>query len=178
MRSHSIISLATAALCFFSAQAVEPIIVEEDHPLINDPDVLQAMEIFMGMSPEERQETIKGLMDAVGDDPVKREEMATIISKLPALEQEQLLNSPAGLKSSLKQMVQDDEFARARQDAKQQLGGVSWEFFVENEAAILEATIAGGQLSAEDAATFKTDKKAWMEQLRVIWEDVGTKQEL
>ena len=156
-----------------------PILVDEEHPLLNDPEVLAAMEIFMGMAPDERASTIKGLMEAVGDDPQKRAEMELIISKLPALDEETLKNSPAGVHSSLKQMIQDDEFARAQRDARQQLDGVSWEFFVENRAAILDATIQSGQLSAEDAARFKTDDEAWMEQLRVIWEDVAkSKQEL
>ena len=150
-----------------------PILVDEEHPLLNDPEVLAAMEIFMGMAPEERASTIKGLMDAVGDDPQKRAEMEFIISKLPALDEETLKNSPAGVHSSLKQMIQDDEFAKAQRDARQQLDGVSWEFFVENRAAILDATIQSGRLSAEDAARFKTDDEAWMEQLRVIWEDVA-----
>ena len=156
-----------------------PILVDEEHPLLKDPEVLAAMEIFMGMAPDERASTIKGLMEAVGDDPQKRAEMELIISKLPALDEETLKNSPAGVHSSLKQMIQDDEFARAQRDARQQLDGVSWEFFVENRAAILDATIQSGQLSAEDAARFKTDDEAWMEQLRVIWEDVAkSKQEL
>lgn len=150
-----------------------PILVDEEHPLLNDPEVLAAMEIFMGMAPEERASTIKGLMEAVGDDPQKRAEMELIVSTLPALDEETLKNSPAGVHSSLKQMIQDDEFAKAKNDARQQLDGVSWEFFVENQAAILDATIQSGQLSAEDAARFKTDDEAWMEQLRVIWEDVA-----
>mmetsp|Transcript_4295 Transcript_4295/g.12119 ORF Transcript_4295/g.12119 Transcript_4295/m.12119 type:complete len:187 (-) Transcript_4295:220-780(-) len=155
-----------------------PILVDEEHPLLNDPEVVAAMEIFMGMAPEERASTIKGLMEAVGDDPQKRAEMELIISKLPALDEEMLKNSPAGAHSSLKQMIQDDEFAKAQKDARQQLDGVSWEFFLENQAAILDATIQSGQLSPEDAARFKTDDEAWLKQLRVIWEDVAKKQEL
>ena len=165
------------ALCHLSkSYAAEPIIIEDDHPLLNDPEALQAMEIFMGMSPEEREETIRGLMEAVGDDPKARAEMELIISKLPALDAEQV--SGGKLASSLKQMVQDDEFAKARQNAKKQLDGTSWEFFLENEEAILEATLAGGQLRPEDAALFKTDKDAWLKQLRVIWEDVAKREEL
>ncbi len=170
--------LVVVALCqsFLVAYAAEPIIIEEDHPLLNDPEALQAMEIFMGMSPEEREDTIRGLLDAVGDDPKARAEMELIISKLPALEAEQVADGK--LASSLKQMVQDDELAKARQNAKKQMGGVSWEYFLENEEAILEATIAGGQLRPEDAALFKTDKNAWLKQLRIIWEDVAKSDEL
>ncbi|KAL7457245.1 hypothetical protein ACHAWC_008763 [Mediolabrus comicus] len=121
------------------------------------------MEIFMAMSPEEREITIHNLLEAVGDDPKARAEMELIISKLPALEAEQAAGN---------------EFAKAKHNAKKQLDGTSWEFFVENQDAILEATIAGGQLSAEDTALFKTNKKAWLKQLRVIWEDVVQNQEL
>mmetsp|Transcript_31978 Transcript_31978/g.54572 ORF Transcript_31978/g.54572 Transcript_31978/m.54572 type:complete len:181 (+) Transcript_31978:74-616(+) len=175
---HLALAIVMAALCQLRlvAHAAEPIIIDEDHPLLNDPEALQAMELFMGMSPEEREDTIRGLMEAVGDDPKARAEMELIISKLPALTEEQVAGGK--LKSSLKQMIQDDEFARARQDAKRQIGGTKWEFFLENEEAILEATIASGQLSAEDAALFKTDKKAWLKQLRVIWEDVAKREEL
>lgn len=151
--------------------------VEEDHPLLNDPEVLQAMELFMGMSATEREETIRGLMEAVGDDPAKRAEMEFIISKLPAVEREQIKNSPGGRTSStLKQMVHDDEVAKAKQNARRQLDGTTWETFWENQEAILEATIQGGQLSPEDAARFKTDEKAWEEQLRVIFEDLGKRE--
>ena len=158
----------------------DPIMIEDDHPLLeNDPELLQAMEIFMAMSSEEREDTIRNLMVAVGDDPAKKAEMEYLISKLPELSNEQLANSVDGkTASSLKHLVQDDEFAKARQDAKRQLDGMSWEFFVQNEAAILEATLAGGQLSPEDAALFKTDRDAWLRQLRVIWEDVAGKGEL
>lgn len=180
MKLPFVLALVFVAVCnqFTPSYAAGPIVIEDDHPLLNDPEALQAMEIFMGMSPEEREETIRGLMEAVGDDPKAKADMELIISKLPALDAEQVKNSDAGLQSSLKQMVQDDEFAKARRDARQQLDGTSWEFFVQNADAILEATIAGGQLSPEDAATFKTDRKAWLKQLRVIWEDVAKKQEL
>ena len=176
-------NLAVAATIIFVGQlcsfqvayaADPPIVIDESHPLLNDPEALQAMEIFMAMSPEEREITIHNLLEAVGDDPKARAEMELIISKLPALEAEQV----AGSESSLKKLIQEDEFAKAKHNAKKQLDGTSWEFFVENQDAILEATIAGGQLSAEDAALFKTDKTAWLKQLRVIWEDVVQKQEL
>jgi hypothetical protein len=176
-------NLAIAATIIFFGQlcslqvahaADPPIVIDESHPLLNDPEALQAMEIFMAMSPEEREITIHNLLEAVGDDPKARAEMELIISKLPALEAEQV----SGSESNLKKLIQEDEFAKAKHNAKKQLDGTSWEFFVENQDAILEATIAGGQLSAEDAALFKTDKKAWLKQLRVIWEDVVQNQEL
>eukprot|EP00566_Odontella_aurita_P026334 CAMPEP_0113554378 /NCGR_PEP_ID=MMETSP0015_2-20120614/16117_1 /TAXON_ID=2838 /ORGANISM="Odontella" /LENGTH=186 /DNA_ID=CAMNT_0000455515 /DNA_START=225 /DNA_END=785 /DNA_ORIENTATION=- /assembly_acc=CAM_ASM_000160 len=158
------------------ASAADPIRVSEDHPLLNDPDLLGSMEIFMGMSPEEREETIRALMEKVGDDPEKRAEMQLLLSKLPAMDGELLKNSPAGIQSDLKQMVHDDEFSKAKKDARQMLGGTKWEFFLENQAEILESVIASGQISPEQAAQFRTDKEAWIRQLRVIWEDVAKKE--
>lgn len=150
-----------------------------DDPLLKDPDLLASLEIFMGMSPAEREEAIRGLMDAVGDDPQKRAEMEDLLKKLPALDAEQLKNSPGGnVHSSIQQMVHDDEIAKAKQDARKMLDGTTWEFFWENQEAILESTIASGQLSAEDAALFKADTRAWKKQLRVIFDDLTGKQEL
>ncbi|KAL3911519.1 MAG: hypothetical protein SGARI_001608 [Bacillariaceae sp.] len=147
--------------------AEDPLIIEDDHPLLqNDPQLLMAMETFMAMSAQEREDTIQKLLDAVQDDPKAVAEMELLISKLPALEKEQVSS-----KSNLKELVHDDELAKARQDAKQQMGGTSWEFFLENQEVILEATIAGGQLRPEDVALFKSDKSAWLKQLRLIWED-------
>lgn len=170
-----------AGLCWRPTTSADPImdqiILEEDHPL-NDPDLLQAMEIFMGMSPSEREEAIHGLMDAIGDDPKKHADMEYLIKQLPALDAEHLKTSPAGMHSNLEQMVQDDEVAKAKKDARQILDGTTWEFFWVNQAAILENTIASGQLSPADAARFMTDEDAWKKQLRIIWEDVTSQQEL
>jgi len=145
--------------------------MEEDHPLANDPELLDAMEIFMGMSPTEREETIRGLMKAVGDDPEKRKEMEYIISQLPAMEQDQI--NAGGGDSSLKQMIQDDENAKAKEAARKQLDGMSWEDFWANQAVILDNVIANGDLRPEDAILFKTDEEAWKATLRRMWEDLA-----
>jgi len=152
-----------------------------DDPLLKDPDLLSSLEIFMGMSPKEREETIKDLMSSVKTKEQKKE-MKDLLDKLSAMDVEQLQNSPTGVKSSIKQMIQDDEIAKAKHNARQMLDdknlgdGDSWKFFLDNEAQILEATIQGGQLTTEQIATFKTDKDAWKKQLRVIWEDINAKE--
>lgn len=85
-----------------------------------------------------------------------------------------------GVQSSIKLMIQDDEIAKAKHNARQMLDdknlGDSWKFFLDNEAQILEATIQSGQLTTEQIATFKTDEDAWKKQLRVIWEDINAKE--
>ena len=150
----------------------------KDDPLLKDPALLASLEIFMGRSPAEREEAVQGLMKAAGDDPTTRAEMADLLEKLSALDAEQLANSPGGAHSSLQQMVQDDEIAKAKRNARRMLDGTTWEAFWENQEAILESTIASGQLSAEDATRFRTDEEAWKNQLRIIFDDLAGKEEL
>lgn len=124
------------------------------------------MEIFVGMSPEEREETIRDLMATVGDDEDKRREMETLIKMLPEME------SNDSSSSSLKQMIRDDEIAKAKHQASEMLDGSDWGSFWGNQEEILEAVVASGQLRPEDAALFKTDEEAWKKQLRIIWDDL------
>mmetsp|Transcript_24206 Transcript_24206/g.26730 ORF Transcript_24206/g.26730 Transcript_24206/m.26730 type:complete len:180 (-) Transcript_24206:166-705(-) len=159
-------------VAFMPSQLInaEIIEIEEDHPLFTDPDLLGAMEIFMGMSTEERGKAIQGLMDTIGDDPQKRKEMELIISKLPAVEQEQIVKR--GQAGNLNDMIQADEFAKAKHEAKKKLGGIEWESFWAMQEEVLESVIASGQVSPEDAARFKTDEEAWKKQLKTIWLDL------
>ena len=143
-------------LCVFPTSSAQP------EKLADDKELLNAMEMFMGMSAKEREETIQGLMMAVGDDPAKKAEMEALIKMLPNLDDN----------SNLQQMIHDDEIAKAKKEAKRQLGGSDWESFWANQAEILENVLASGQLSPEDAALFKTDEEAWKRQLRIIWEDL------
>ena len=150
-----------------------------DDPLLKDPDLLASLEIFLGMSPEEREDTIKDLMESVKTKEQKKE-MKDLLDKLSAMDAEQLQNSPTGVQSSIKQLIRDDEVAKAKQNARQMLNdknlGDSWKFFLDNEEQILAATIQSGQLTPEQIATFRTDKDAWKKQMRVIWEDLNAKE--
>lgn len=130
--------------------------------LVNDLELLNAMELFMGMSADEREDTIQGLLKAVGEDPTKKAEMETLIQMLPQLDDT----------STLQQMIQDDTMAKAKRTARQQLDGTDWESFWAMQEQILEATLASGQISPKDAARFKTDEEAWKDQLRIIFDDL------
>ena len=180
MRRSTLALLAAMTTCRlpWPVRADPPIVIEDDHPLLTDPDLPAALETFLGMSPEEREEAMQGLLAAVGDDPVQRAEMERLLATLPAMNEEQLKGSHSSLYYSLNKMDRGDEVAQARENARQTMGGVTWDFFVENQAAILEATIADGQLSAEDAARFRTDGAAWLKQLRVIYDDIKGHAEL
>lgn len=132
------------------------------HDLMDDPVLLNAMEIFMAMSAQERYETIQGLMEAAGHDPAKRAEMETLIKMLPQMEDT----------GNLYELIQEDEFRKAQHEARKQIDGQDWDSFWAMQAAILDATIASGQLTPEQVATFKTDEQAWKAQLKVIYDDL------
>lgn len=134
-----------------------------DEPVVvDDKELLSAMEIFVGMSKEEREDTIRGLMERVGDDPVKRAEMEGLLKLLDKDNSD----------SNLKEMVYEDEIAKAKAEARRQLDGTDWKSFWAKQAEILETVLASGQLSPEDAARFKTDEDAWKTQLKIIWDDL------
>lgn len=143
---------------------------------LDDPELLGAMETFMAMSPPEREEIIEGLLATAGDDPGKKAEIEALIDMLPAMEIEQL-KSGGGGKSRIKELIEEDEIRAAKQEAKRQLDGTSWDSFWANQAEILDSVLAGGQLSPQDAARFKTDEEAWRKQLRIIWEDLQLPQQ-
>jgi hypothetical protein len=156
----------------FSCLLWAPIPAAETAPhknLVDDPALLNAMEIFMGMSAQERYETMHGLMEAVGHDPSKRAEMETLIKMLPQMDYDD--DNDASV-TSLRQMIHDDEMRKAQHEAQRQVEGQDWESFWAMQADILEATIASGQLTPEQAADFKTDEDAWKAQLRIIFDDL------
>jgi len=153
--------LFVVSLCSMTTHAAEVRTIDSA-AILKDTELLEAMEIFVGMSAAEREEAITGLMAKVGDDPKKQAEMDFLLKKVSEMEDS----------GSLKQMVQDDEIAKAKREAARQLDGSNWESFWEMQAQILEATLESGQLSPEDAARFKTDEDAWKKQLRTIWDDL------
>lgn len=133
--------------------------------LKNDPELLAAMEIFAGMSPEEMEETMNELKEMLGNDP---ETLAAINEVMEEMKQ----MDAADIKSSLEQMVADDEVAKATQDALKLIHKSSWETIWEKQADILDAVIQSGQISAEDAALFKSDQDKWEMELRFIWNEL------
>jgi hypothetical protein len=139
----------------------------------DDPEVLEAMEIFAGMSPEEMEETIKELMLAVDDDPEMQAKFQEILEILiPQMQQEE---QDSGVGSNLREMVEDDEVAAATQDAVRSLGNLHWESLWEQQEDILEAVIASGKITPDAAVVFKTEELMWEQQLRHIWEEMQKK---
>lgn len=141
-------------------QAVE----EAPETMSIDDAVLQALEIFEGMSPEEMEETIVELMQMVGDeDPETKADLQALLDELlPQIKST----------SNLHQMVQDDELAVATQDALKMLKGSSWDEIWAQQEVILEGVLASGHLTAEDAARLRSDEEAWKDELMFIWEQL------
>lgn len=154
--------LATLAFLVIFLLAGDHVRAQQNIPLEDDAELLSAMEIFMSMSGKEREEAITDLMAAVENDPAKKAEMETLLKMLPDL-------SDTG---DLKEMIREDEIAKAKTEAKRQLDGQSWDDFWSNQAEILQQVVASGQLSPEDAARFVTDENAWKKQLRIIYDDL------
>ena len=135
--------------------------------LAEDQELLNAMEIFAGMSPTEMEETVRQLMDTLGmDDPETLAELNKILELIPQMK----ADDRGG--SNLQQMAQDDELAVATEDALRLLGNSNWDEIWDKQDVILEAVLASGQLSPEDAARFKTDESAWKKELRFIWDEL------
>ncbi|KAL3936244.1 MAG: hypothetical protein SGBAC_008402 [Bacillariaceae sp.] len=116
------------------------------------------------MSPEEMEETILELIQMVGnDDPETKAELEVLLNELiPQIKSQ----------SNLNQMAQDDELAVATQDALRMLKGSNWDEIWGKQDIILEGVLASGQLSPEDAALYRSDEKAWKEQLKFIWDQL------
>lgn len=130
--------------------------LEDDHELLG------ALEIFAGMSPDEMLETVTQMMSMLGDDPAALAEFQKILELLPMIQTD----------SNLLQMAKDDEIASATNDALRMIGDSDWQTVWDMEEVILDAVLESGKLSPEDAATFKTDKNAWKEELRFIYDQL------
>mmetsp|Transcript_19825 Transcript_19825/g.29467 ORF Transcript_19825/g.29467 Transcript_19825/m.29467 type:complete len:169 (-) Transcript_19825:13-519(-) len=158
----NILVFATLAFLVLFLLSGDIVTAQQNMPLENDAELLNAMEIFMSMSGKEREEAIADLMTLVEDDPEKKAEMETLLKMLPDL----------GDAGDLEEMIREDEIAKAKTEAKRQLDGQSWDDFWSNQEEILHQVLVSGQLSPEDAARFATDEEAWKNQLRIIYDDL------
>lgn len=70
--------------------------------------------IFMAMSEQERYETVRGLMEAVGDDPGKREEMETLMRMIPQ-------TGDDDDDDGIRRLIQQDESREAKRDAARRI---------------------------------------------------------
>ena len=139
----------------------------------NDPELMEAMEIFNAMSPEDMQEAMLGLLEAVGDDP----EMLAAIQEVQK-EIEMMKASGENDAGNLQDLIEDDGLAAASQDALDMLGSKDWESMWEMQEEILQGVLESDKLSAEEAALYKSDVSAWEKELKFIWNELQNQAQL
>lgn len=142
-------------------------LLEEEDIDFDDPELLEAIEMLAGMSPEEMDETMKELLDMMGDDPETVAAIEGVFRDLPNMVEKDI-------QSSLLKMMLNDGVAAATQDALQLVGASDWDTIWNKKDVILEAVIQSGKMSAEDAVLFKSDTAAWEKELRFIWHELQT----
>lgn len=129
---------------------------------LDDPELLQAMEIFANMSPDEMEDVLKELQMVLGDDPEALEAMREVMEELPAMK-------AADIQRNLKNLVEQDEIAKATADALDLLRKGEWNAIWARRQEILDAVISSGKIDPEDAARFRSDPSEWEAELKHIW---------
>lgn len=128
-----------------------------------DPELYEAMQMFAGMTPEERMETMEELKVVLGDDPELLKELDTIMEEIANMDPMEMDQSLQDLQSDV---VNDALDLLAKADEN------DWDKVVANQQAILEAVIQNGGMSEEEAKIFRNDPDAWQEELRLIFEEL------
>ena len=132
---------------------------------IDDPRLVEAMEMFANMSPEEMMETMKELQGMLGGDAETVEAINQVMKEIQTMD----VND---IQHSLKDMVQEDELNVAMYDALQMLKDGQWDTIWEHRNLIRDAVIDSGKISPHDAARFQTDQVAWETELKYIWKEL------
>lgn len=134
---------------------------------VNDPALIEAMQIFANMSPEEMVETMEELKEMLGDDPETLAAIEQVVAEIPKMKAEDI-------QSNLKEMIAEDEVQAATNMALQMLqdNENAWETVWEKRDDILQAVLESGQVAPMDAVRFKADPKEWEAELKHIWEEL------
>jgi len=137
--------------------------------LEDDPQLLAAMEMFAAMSIDEKQEILSQLTEMFGDsDPATLKLLEQAMGEVAQM-------NPEEMKTSLKDMVQEDEIMVAIADTLKMLSNVegdAWETILANKDNILQAVIQSGKISEEDAQRYSSDPSAWEKDLEAVWDEV------
>lgn len=156
---------AAASISSVGEKENKPVGSIEDDIDLDDPELLEALEMLLDMSPEEMDETMKELLEMMGDDPETVAAIEGVFKDLPDMVEKDI-------QSSLLQMMLNDKVAEATQDALQLVGASNWDTIWEKQDLILDAVIQTGKMSADDASLYKSDKAAWEKELRFIWNEL------
>ena len=140
-------------------------------PLIDldDPELVEAMEAFALMSPEEAEEAFAEVIEMLGEDKDDPEMLEAIQEVMREMES---MNSGADVKARLSSMTLEEEIAEATEMALEMISTSEWEVIYNKREDILDSVIASGKISAEDAALYKSDAAIWEEELKYIWDEL------
>lgn len=131
-----------------------------------DPDLIEAMELFADLSPEEMEEMMEDVKQLIGDDPSTLEAIEEVKREIPKLKT---------IKQNLKDLVSREEVLPATDEALQmltQLGDHTWDTIWNRQDDILKAVINSGQMNDEDIARFTNSPDEWEKELRFIWNEL------
>mmetsp|Transcript_8459 Transcript_8459/g.14842 ORF Transcript_8459/g.14842 Transcript_8459/m.14842 type:complete len:208 (+) Transcript_8459:232-855(+) len=147
---------------------------ENDNPLADLSDeelqkeLLDVMEQFALMSDGEMEEAFSEVVDMLGDDDPEMLEAVREIKE--ALKSSDGSDESTPLMESMTTST-DKEIAEATDIALELISkSDDWESIHNKRDEILDSLIADGNISAEDAALFKSDDGAWEKELRLIWD--------
>ena len=136
---------------------------------LDDPELIEAMEAFALMSPEEAEEAFAEVIEMLGEDKDDPEMLEAIQEVMREMES---MNSGADVKARLSSMTLEEEIAEATEMALEMIATSEWEVIYNKREDILDSVIASGKISAEDAALYKSDAAAWEEELKYIWDEL------
>jgi hypothetical protein len=140
---------------------------EEELIDLQDSGLIEAMEMFANMSPEEMEETMMELQQMLGDDPETMAAIQQVIEEIPNMK-------TGDVQSSLEIMVAEDELQAATNDALKMLQSSehAWESIWEQRDQLLDAVLATGKIAPMDAARFQADPKEWEAELKHIYQEL------
>lgn len=138
---------------------------------LDDPELIEAMEAFALMSPEEAEEAFAEVIEMLGEDKDDPEMLEAIQEVMREMES---MNSGTDVKARLSSMTLEEEIAEATEMALEMISTSEWEVIYNKREDILDSVIASGKISAEDAALYKSDASAWEEELKYIWDELQT----
>lgn len=137
--------------------------------IMNDPELLEAVEMLSEMSPEEMEETLRSVADMFGDgDPetaAALREAAREVSEMDVGE----------MRSALGQMAAEKDVSDAASEALRMLNNAdegTIGTILERKDLILEAVVQSGQITEEDAERYRADPVEWERELKSIWEEL------
>lgn len=167
----------------------------------NDPELLQAFQVFADMSPQELMETTLELREVFSNDPQALEEMERVMKEIYKINRNlgggsekktnrndkssknhpQIIPNKFGTtqEEESDELVEQEEhpdlFSMVLSDTLDMLRNAKdedWDLILQNKDTILNAVIHSGFMADEEAKIYQKDAAAWEEQLRIIWEEL------